>query len=153
MAVIIFLLPELYYQWLRYFNWQGHPHPSPFTRDFRKSVFRDGSVYSAWMDRVHGYGIQEPEETNEIPEFEGDMSQSQRSRTPSPVPTATGSRQRTGGEEGEGGDRSGEAGEGSEGSEDEGEDSEYGNIHIVELHKGEENLGIILTHYTSPDGV
>lgn len=104
------------------------------------------------MDRVHGYGIQEPEETNEIPEFEGDMSQSQRSRTPSPVPTAAGSRQRTGGEgeeEGEGGDRVGV----SEGSEDEGEDSEYGNIHIVELHKGEENLGIILTHYTSPDGV
>ena len=44
-------------------------------------------------------------------------------------------------------------GEGSEGSEDEGEDSEYGNIHIVELHKGEEDLGIVLTHYTSPDGV
>lgn len=102
------------------------------------------------MDRVHGYGIQEPEETNEIPEFEGDMSQSQRSRTPSPVPTAAGSRQQTGGEgEEEGGDRVGV----SEGSEDEGEDSEYGNIHIVELHKGEENLGIILTHYTSPDGV
>ena len=40
-----------------------------------------------------------------------------------------------------------------EGSEDEEEDSEYGNIHIVELHKEDEPLGIILTHYTSPDGV
>jgi hypothetical protein len=103
------------------------------------------------MDRLQEYEIQESEETNEIPEFEGDTSQSQRSRTPSPVPTAN--RQRTGEErEGEG-DRVGGGGEGSEGSEDEGEDSEYGNIHIVELHKGEENLGIILTHYTSPDGV
>ena len=26
------------------------------------------------------------------------------------------------------------------------------NIHIVELHKGEESLGVYLTHYTSPDG-
>ena len=94
------------------------------------------------MDRLQEYDIQELEETNEIPEFEGDTSQSQRSHTPSPVSTA-GRR-----EEGE---RVG--GEGSEGSEDEGEDSEYGNIHIVELHKGDENLGIILTHYTSPDGV
>ena len=127
------------------FNYQGHPRPSPFTRDFRKSVFRDGSVYSAWMDRLQEYDIQESEEANEIPEFEGDASQSQRSRTPSPVPTA-----------GRGEDRervSGEGGEGSEASEDEGEDSEYGNIHIVELHKGDEPLGIILTHYTSPDGV
>ena len=46
----------------------------------------------------------------------------------------------------------GGGGERSE-EEDEGEDSEYGNIHIVELHKGEEPLGIYLTHYTSPDGV
>ena len=54
-------------------------------------------------------------------------------------------------EEEEGGEH--EDSESGEGSEDEVEDSEYGNIHIVELHKGEENLGIILTHYTSPDGV
>lgn len=95
------------------------------------------------MDRLQEYDIQESEETNELPEFEGDTSQSQRSRTPSPVPTATGGDSR---------DR-GEGGEGSDGSEDEGEDSEYGNIHIVELHKGEEPLGIVLTHYTSPEGV
>ena len=95
------------------------------------------------MDRIHEYGIQESEETNDIPEFEGDASQSQRSRTPSPTPADDGGRV-----ESEGGER----GEGSE-EEDEGEDSEYGNIHIVELHKGEEPLGIYLTHYTSPDGV
>ena len=113
------------------------------------------------MDRLQEYDIQESEETNEIPEFEGDTSQSQRSRTPSPVPAGGQQRREEDegeeGEEGAGGGgrvrRSGDGGEGSEGSEDEGEDSEYGNIHIVELHKGEENLGIILTHYTSPDGV
>lgn len=96
------------------------------------------------MDRIQEYGIQESEETNGVPEIEGDMSQSQRSHTPSPTPTGEGDREE--GEEREGGD-------GSEASEDEGEDSEYGNIHIVELHKEEEPLGIYLTHYTSPDGV
>ena len=126
-------------------NFQGHPRPSPFQRDFRKSVFRDGSVYSAWMDRIQEYGIDESEENNEIPEFEGDTSQSQRSRTPSPVPAGS-EAERADGEAGDGG-------VGSEEEEDEGEDSEYGNIHIVELHKEEEPLGIYLTHYTSPDGV
>ena len=106
-------------------------------------------MYSAWMDRVQEYGIQESEETNELPEFEGDTSQSQRSRTPSPAPAAGDGDHRVDGVAGDGGD----GGEGTEGSEDEGEDSEYGNIHIVELHKGEESLGIILTHYTSPNGV
>ena len=99
------------------------------------------------MDRIQEYGIQESEETNDIPEFEGDASQSQRSHTPSPTPAGDGDHEE--GEEREGGGR----GEGSEASEDEGEDSEYGNIHIVELHKGEEPLGIFLTHYTSPAGV
>lgn len=132
-------------------NLQGQPRPSPFQRDFRKSVFRDGSVYGAWMDRIQEYGIQESDENNELPEIEGDTSQSQRSRTPSPVAGRGGG---DGGErvDGEGGEE--EGGEGSEGSEeeDDGEDSEYGNIHIVELHKGEEPLGIYLTHYTSLEG-
>ena len=33
------------------------------------------------------------------------------------------------------------------------EDDEYGNVHIVELHKLGESLGIQLTHYTSPEGM
>lgn len=118
-------------------NLQGPTRPSPFQRDFRKSVFRDGSVYCAWMDRIQEYGIQESDEANEIPEFEEDTSQSQRSHTPSPVQE---------------GDEGRVMGEGS-GEDEEEEDSEYGNIHIVELHKGEEPLGIYLTHYASPDGV
>ena len=36
---------------------------------------------------------------------------------------------------------------------EESEDEEYGNVHIIELHKGEEPLGIHLTHFTGPDGV
>ena len=96
------------------------------------------------MDRIQEYGIDESEDNNEIPEFDGDTSQSQRSRTPSPVPAGDESKRVDG--------ESGAGGEGSE-EEDEGEDSEYGNIHIVELHKEEEPLGIFLTHYTSPDGV
>ena len=84
-------------------------------------------MYSAWVDRLQEYGTQESEEANDIP---GDINQSWCSDTPSPVPTASS----------------------NEGSEAEGEDSEYGNIHIVEMHKGEETLGIILTHYTLPDG-
>lgn len=33
------------------------------------------------------------------------------------------------------------------------EDDEYGNIHIVELHKKDEPLGIQLTHFTSAKGM
>lgn len=33
------------------------------------------------------------------------------------------------------------------------EDDEYGNVHIVELHKLGEPLGVQLTHYTSPEGM
>ena len=31
---------------------------NPFKRDFRKSIFRDGAVFSNWMERVHEYGIE-----------------------------------------------------------------------------------------------
>ena len=31
---------------------------NPFKRDFRKSIFRDGTVFSQWMERVHEYGIE-----------------------------------------------------------------------------------------------
>ena len=31
---------------------------NPFKRDFRKSIFRDGAVFSQWMERVHEYGIE-----------------------------------------------------------------------------------------------
>jgi hypothetical protein len=31
---------------------------NPFQRDFRKSVFRDGSVYSQWMQRMYDYNIE-----------------------------------------------------------------------------------------------
>ena len=83
---------------------------NPFRRDFRKSMFRDGPVFAQWMERVHEYGIQVSEgeggsvaereravhlssdlctqeggDSNEVPEFEGDASQSQ--RTPSPTPS------------------------------------------------------------------
>ena len=37
------------------------------------------------------------------------------------------------------------------GDEESEEDEEFGNVHIIELHKGEEPLGIHLTHYTAPD--
>lgn len=40
----------------------------------------------------------------------------------------------------------------SHGDEESDEDDEFGNIHIIELHKGEEPLGVYLTHYTSPEG-
>lgn len=40
---------------------------------------------------------------------------------------------------------------GGEGEESGEEDDEYGHIHIVNLHKGEEPLGIQLTHYTSSE--
>lgn len=33
------------------------------------------------------------------------------------------------------------------------EDEEYGTIHIVEMPKCDENLGLQLTHYTSPEGM
>lgn len=47
-----------------------------------------------------------------------------------------------------------ESGLGEESGEDSGEeDDEYGNIHIVELHKHTEFLGIRITHYTSPEGM
>ena len=36
--------------------------------------------------------------------------------------------------------------------DEESEDEEYGNVHIIELHKGDEALGIHLTHFTGPDG-
>ena len=42
---------------------------------------------------------------------------------------------------------------GSGGEESGEEDEEYGNIHLVELHKGVEPLGIQFTHYTSPDNM
>ena len=38
------------------------------------------------------------------------------------------------------------------GDEESEDDDEYGNVHIIELHKAEEPLGIHLTHFTSPDG-
>ena len=38
------------------------------------------------------------------------------------------------------------------GDEESEEDDEYGNVHIIELHKGDEPLGIHLTHFTAPDG-
>ena len=36
--------------------------------------------------------------------------------------------------------------------EEESEEEEFGNVHIIELHKAEEPLGIHLTHFTGPDG-
>ena len=42
---------------------------------------------------------------------------------------------------------------GGDGEESGEEDDDYGHIHIVNLHKGEEPLGIQLTHYTSPDNM
>ncbi|CAI8008999.1 Partitioning defective 3 homolog [Geodia barretti] len=58
---------------------------NPFKRDFRKSIFRDGAVFSNWMERVHEYGLEDEEVQNTVPMFEGgDVSQSQ--RTPSPQP-------------------------------------------------------------------
>lgn len=42
--------------------------------------------------------------------------------------------------------------DGKDSEEEDDHDSEYGDIHIVELHKGKEPLGISLTHYSSPDG-
>ena len=36
--------------------------------------------------------------------------------------------------------------------EDDSDEEDYGNILIVELHKGEDPLGLHLTHYTSPEG-
>lgn len=47
------------------------------------------------------------------------------------------------------------SGHGGEGQEEESgeEDDEYGNIHIVELPKSGEQLGLQLTHYTSPEGM
>ena len=44
---------------------------------------------------------------------------------------------------------------GGEGPEEESgeEDDEYGNIHIVELPKCGEQVGLQLTHYTSPEGM
>ena len=88
--------------------------------------------------------IQESEEVNEVPEYEGENTQSQRSRTPSPV---SGSHKKHGTDS-----TDGHAEEEDEENESEDED-EFGNVHIVELHKGEEHLGIHLTHFTSPDGV
>ena len=45
-------------------------------------------------------------------------------------------------------------GEGTlEGEESGEEDEEFGNVHIVELHKCGEPLGAQLTHYTSPGGM
>ena len=38
------------------------------------------------------------------------------------------------------------------GEDDSDDEEDYGNILIVELHKGEDPLGIHLTHYTSPEG-
>ena len=37
--------------------------------------------------------------------------------------------------------------------DEESEEEEFGNVHIIELHKAEEPLGIHLTHFTGPDGV
>ena len=51
-----------------------------------------------------------------------------------------------------GGGESFEHKDGKDGEEEDDDDSEYGDIHIVELHKGKEPLGINLTHYSSPDG-
>ena len=36
----------------------GITRASPFQRDIRKSMFRDGAVFAQWMERVHEYGIQ-----------------------------------------------------------------------------------------------
>lgn len=88
---------------------------------------------------------QESEETNEVPEYEGETSQSQRSRTPSPV---SGSHTKQSDESSKG-----HRGDGEEDNDSDDDDDEFGNIHIVELHKGEEPLGIHLTHFTSPEGV
>lgn len=68
-----------------------------------------------------------------MPEY--DVNQSQRSRSPSPTPPTDHAHHR--------GDESAESGE---------DDEIIDNIHIVELHKGTESLGVYLTHYTSPDG-
>ena len=37
--------------------------------------------------------------------------------------------------------------------DEESEEEEFGNVHIIELHKAEEPLGIHLTHFTGPDGM
>ncbi len=31
---------------------------NPFSRDYRKSMFRDGNAYSQWMDRMYEGDIQ-----------------------------------------------------------------------------------------------
>lgn len=108
---------------------------NPFQRNFRKSMFRDGPAWSQWMERIHEYGIQDDEDGNEIPEFEGENSRSQSQRTPSP--TSSGQDADT---------------QPKENGEEDSDEDEFGNIHIIELHKGEEPLGVHLTHYTSPEG-
>lgn len=82
---------------------------------------------------------QDEDDTCELPEY--DNSQSQRSRTPSPTDHTSQTK---------GGVASQE--DHTHGEDESDEDDEFGNIHIVELHKGEEPLGVYLTHYTSPEG-
>lgn len=75
--------------------------------------------------------FQEFEINNNVPEFDGDAGL----LPPNPqVPGGGGLGEESGEESGE-------------------EDEEYGNVHIVELHKNGEPLGIQLTHYTSPEGM
>ncbi len=66
---------------------------------------------------------------DDLPEY--DAAHSQRSRSPSPTPPTDHT---------------------PHGDDESDEDDEFGNIHIIELHKGAESLGVYLTHYTSPDG-
>ena len=74
--------------------------------------------------------MQDPESENDVPEFDGER--------PHPLDSALKSQ----GEE--------SAEEGAESGMIE-EDDEYGNIHIVELHKCDKPLGVQLTHYTSAE--
>ena len=37
---------------------KGGRGSNPFQRNFRKSMFRDGPVFSNWMERMHEYGIE-----------------------------------------------------------------------------------------------
>ena len=97
------------------------------------------------------------EDSSDVPTFEGDVAS--QSVPDNPLTSLTGAssyNDSTQGfspssQAGRGGDL---AGLGAESGEESGEDDdEFGNIHIVELHKKEEPLGIQLTHFTSAKGV
>ena len=126
---------------------KGRGKPSPFRRDFRKSMFRDGPLYAQWMERIEEYGIQDGDIG--LPEFEGDTSQSQRTPSPKPAEEEEEHKKPPTGELSPHTTLTPSHPHCADESED---DDEFGNIHIVELHKGEEALGLELVPCTSPHG-